>query len=265
MNDMFRGCVDLTRLNISSFDTSKVKDMSGMFATTPVFVGSLADFGDISTYSPMSLEEIIGIESINTSSVENYGFVGMFQFNANLKRLDLSNFDTSKAIDLSSMFYGCSSLEYLNVTSFNTSRVTNMTQMFSNDESLTTIDLSSFDTSKVTSMSAMFMKCRSLTSLDLSNFVTPKLTDMSDMFAAANNLEYIDLSSFDVSKVTNYYQTFMSIRDFTVKMNGSSINSSADFTEMFSFSSPATIYVKTQADKQLLDGLNMYGVTVEVL
>ena len=43
----------------------------------------------------------------------------MFQECYNLKSLDLSNFDTSKAWYVYLMFDGCSSLEYLDISNFN--------------------------------------------------------------------------------------------------------------------------------------------------
>ena len=57
------------------------------------------------------------------------------------------------------MFYGCISLKSLNITNFITSNARNMTGMFSKCSSLTSLDLSKFDTLKVTDMSRMFLEC----------------------------------------------------------------------------------------------------------
>ena len=127
----------------------------------------------------------------------------MFSGCSNITSIDLSEFDTANAINMSYMFDGCKSLTSLDLSNFNTSNATSMRCMFFNCSSLTSLDLSNFNTSKVTDMSNMFSYCSSLTSLDLSNFDTSKVTDMSYMFGMCQSLTSLDLSNFDTSKVTN--------------------------------------------------------------
>ena len=55
----------------------------------------------------------------------------MFNGCSSLKELDVSGFDTSKAVIMGNMFSGCSSLESLDVSHFNTSNVKTMSNMFS--------------------------------------------------------------------------------------------------------------------------------------
>ena len=55
--------------------------------------------------------------------------------------LDLSSFDTSNVIDMSSLFNACTSLKSIDVSGFDTSSVTNMNYMFQNCSSLTTVNL----------------------------------------------------------------------------------------------------------------------------
>ena len=117
-------------------------------------------------------------------------------------------FDTSKANDLSSMFYQCSSLISLDVSNFDTSNVTNIRHMFGDCESLTSLNVSNFNTSKVINMSSMFSGCNNLTSLDVSNFDTSNVTDMSSMFGWCNSLTSLNVSNFDTSKVTRMYSMF---------------------------------------------------------
>ena len=121
----------------------------------------------------------------------------------NVLEIDLSNFDTSKVTNMSSMFLGMSNLTSLNLSNFDTSQVTNMAGMFFNILLLTTLDFSSFNTSKVTSMSNMFNNMPSLTTLDLSSFDTSNVTDMRYMFFSMSNLTTLDLSNFNTSQVTN--------------------------------------------------------------
>ena len=120
MCGMFSGCSCLTRVDLSSFDTSKVTDISIMF------------YDD---YSLKNSTDIIGLNLLNTSNVEN----------------------------MNTIFASCSGLTSLDLSNFNTSNVTNMEEMFSGCIGLTSIDVSKFDTSKVTSMQSMFKGCSSLT------------------------------------------------------------------------------------------------------
>ena len=55
-----------------------------------------------------------------------------------LTSLDVSSFDTSNVIDMSSMFDGCYALTSLDLSSFDTSNVTSIDFMFYNCVSITT-------------------------------------------------------------------------------------------------------------------------------
>ena len=205
MYGMFGGCINLTHLNASSFDTSNVTDMNGMFAycyeLTSLDVSSfdtskVTDMGNMfeRCYELTSLD----VSSFNTSNVTN--MYSMFEDCRKLESIDVSSWDTSNVTDMSDMFAYCYELTSLDVSNFDTSNVTNMSHMFcgSNVKSL---DVSSWDTSNVTDMSDMFEYCDKLTSLDVSSFDTSKVTDMYGMFAYCKNLSSIDVSSFDTSNV----------------------------------------------------------------
>ena len=143
----------------------------------------------------------------------------------NILEIDLSNFDTSEATNMSNMFYGMSNLTTLNVSHFNTSKVTDMSLMFHGMRNLTSLNLSNFDTSKVTDMHNMFYGMSNLTTLNLSNFDTSKVTSMGLMFYGMSNVTALDLSNFDTSKVTNMGNMFSSMTNLT-SLNLSSFNTS---------------------------------------
>lgn len=71
----------------------------------------------------------------------------------------LPNLDTSKAVDMSYMFYDMRAVTALDVSGFNTSEVTDMSYMFF-ATSISNLDLGSFNTSKVTNMKEMFTNLR---------------------------------------------------------------------------------------------------------
>jgi len=140
-NSMFYKCSSLESINLSSFNTSNVNNMSYMF-------------------SKCSSLESINLSLFNTSKVNNMSY--MFFGCSSLKSIDLSSFNTSNVNDMSWMFWDCSSLKSIDLSSFNTSNVYDMSSMFNNCYSLESIDLSSFNISNVNNMSCMLYDCSSL-------------------------------------------------------------------------------------------------------
>ena len=214
MRGMFYHLSNLTTLDLSNFDTSRVTNMSFMF-------------------SGVSNLTTLDLSNFDTSKVTNMS--NMFSATPKLTTLDLSNFNTSNVTDMSHMFHDMSSLTSLNLSSFDTSRVTDMSWMFKGMSNLTTLDLSNFDTSKVTNMYAMFNATRNLTTLNLSNFNTSNVTDMGYMFAVTPKLTKLNLSNFDTSKVTNMSYMFNAMSNLT-SLNLSNFNASnvTDMSDMFS-------------------------------
>ena len=164
----------------------------------------------------------IDLSNFDTSKVTNMS--SMFWNMHSLTSLNLSNFDTSKVTNMSSMFYSMRNLTSLDLSNFDTSNVTNMKAMFHNSWSLTSLNLSNFNTSKVTKMESMFDNT-GLTSLNLSNFDTSKVTNMSRMFAFMSNLTTLDLSNFDTSNVTDMGSMFLNMPSLT-SLNISNFNTS---------------------------------------
>ena len=209
---MFQSCYELTSLDLSHFDTSKVTNMEYMFS----YCNNLTSL-NISNFDTSNVTNMRGmfngcssLTSLNvthfdTSNVTDMG--SMFNNCYNLTSLNVTHFDTSNVTNMSLMFSGCKKITSLNVTHFDTSNVTNMGSMFSNCSSLTSLDVSNFDTSKVTYISGMFSGCEKITSLNVTNFDTSKVTNMQYMFQSCSSLTSLDVSNFDTSKVT--YMNFM--------------------------------------------------------
>ena len=217
MTAMFRGCNNLTELDLRMFDTSNVRNMGNMFLNCTKLesldlssfdTSSITNFGKI-FYHCTSLKSL-NVSNFNTSNVTN--FYDMFNGCSSLKELDVSGFDTSKAVIMGNMFSGCSSLESLDVSHFNTSNVKTMSNMFSSLKC--SLDLSNFDTSNVDNLSQMFMYYKN-ERLDLSSFDTSKVTSTNHMFASSS-IEYIDLRNADFSNVTDYTNMFKGISKSTI-------------------------------------------------
>ena len=171
----FAGFSEMTSIDLSALDTSKVTNMASMFA------------GCSSLTS-------LNVSKFDTSKVTDMSH--MFEYCSSLTSLDVSNFDTSKVTNMSGMFFCCDGLTSLDVSKFDTSNVTDMSIMFYECSSLTNLDVSNFDTSNVTNMSSMFGDCSSLTSLDVSKFDTSSVTNMDRMFCDCPAWDTVDQTKF---------------------------------------------------------------------
>ena len=81
----------------------------------------------------------------------------LFQGCKKIKYLDLSQFNTSKVIDMGFFFNKCYELkEIKGLTNLNTSNVSKMIGFFQDCIELEELDLSSFNTSKVLRMCQLF-------------------------------------------------------------------------------------------------------------
>ena len=114
---------------------------------------------------------------------------------------------------MNAMFYNCSKLTSLNLSNFDTSKVIDMNNMFGYCSKLTSLDLSNFDTSAVTDIDRMFCFCSQLTSLDLSNFDTSEVEDMFRVFHLCSKLKFINLKNFTENSLTEYNSMFFGVPD----------------------------------------------------
>ena len=207
------GLKNLEEIELTGFDTSKVKSMYLMFS----YLKNLTklDLTGFDTSNVTSMWKMfwgsekltnLNISNFNTKNVTN--MEEMFSGLKSIEQLNLSSFDTSSVTDMNNMFYGMSKITSLNLSNFDTSKVTNMKYMFYGVSNIATLDLSNFDTSNVTDMSYMFYGVSNIVTLDLSNFDTSKVTNMKYMFYGTKELVTLDISNFNTSNVTNMDSMF---------------------------------------------------------
>lgn len=182
---LFYACSNITSLDVSKFDTSRVTNMSSMF-------------------DGLSSLTSLDVSSLNTSQVTDMRY--MFSECDNLTSLDVSSFNTGNAINMAGMFWNCSGLTRLGLSSFDTSKVTTMYNMFSGCSSLTSLDISSFNTSQVANMRYMFSNCTSLQHIYASSrWSTAAITNATngkDMFT--NDATLHNFSSSDITYARAY-------------------------------------------------------------
>ena len=148
--NMFYNFENIISIDLSKFNTSKVKDMSAMF------------------YNNKNLKSI-NLNNFDTSSVTN--MEKMFYNCRSLTSLDLTGFNTSLVQKMDNMFGNCISLVTIDISKFDTHSLTSMELMFQNAESLVSLDLSNFNTSSLTYLRATFKGCKSLVYLNLITFI----------------------------------------------------------------------------------------------
>ena len=141
MNSMFKGCNNLTSLDLSNFNTVKVTDMNNMFENCQKLTS-------------------LDLSSFNTAEVTDMS--NMFEECRNLTSLDLSNFNTAKVESMKNMFDECESLVSLDISKFDTRNVKNMAYMFARCYKLETIYSDHFDLRSKQSSIFMFNNCKLL-------------------------------------------------------------------------------------------------------
>lgn len=184
MKAMFSGCTSLATLNISGWSTSNVTDTSSMFSNCIVLTSL-----DVSEF------DVSNVQMMNS----------MF-FKSGVVTLDLSTWNTKNVTNMNSMFKQCTSLTSIE-NNFDTSNVTVLGSMFMGCTALSSLDVSGWDTSNVTDLSNTFNSCSALAELDVSGWNTSKVTSMDSTFQKAG-IKNLDLSSWDVSKVTTMMYMF---------------------------------------------------------
>ena len=138
---MFFECTSLTNLDLSHFNTKKVKKTEFMFAEC------------------LSLTKL-NLSNFNTKNVTH--MTAMFGGCSSLTSLNLSSFKTQNVVKMSGMFCNCLSLINLDLSNFNTKSVTNMNHMFNRCPSLNSLNLSNFKSQNTLQMNELFSGCPSL-------------------------------------------------------------------------------------------------------
>ena len=238
MSQMFKYFKYLTSLNLSNFDTRNVTNMPRMFE----YLGNLTTL-NIASFNTENVEDMrdmlgglinlpaLDIANFRTPKVRDMS--GMFYNLKQVQNLDVSRFDTSKVTDFSRMFLGNSNIQNLNLSNFNTQVATDLSYMFYDMSNLKNLNIQSFNTENVKDMSSMFAFTLRIPTLNLSHFDTRNVTNMSDMFYGCGSTS-IDVSNFNTQNVETMAGMFGSVSNVQV-LDLSSFNTLKvkDFSRMF--------------------------------
>ncbi|WP_308224508.1 BspA family leucine-rich repeat surface protein [uncultured Prevotella sp.] len=214
----FSGCTNLTSIEgIENLNTSKVTDMSGMFAQCSNL--ETLDLSHFNTEKVTTMAQMfygctklhdLNIDNFNTENVSYMN--GMFDGCSNLESLDLSHFNTRyvRKSGFNYMFNGCSSLSSLDVSNFTTDKPgMQLDGLFQGCSSLQTLDLSSFDISGAGSVNYLFDGCSALQTIYVSDLFKIKYgVKSSNMFRDCRSLK--GANSFETTKKNETYANYES-------------------------------------------------------
>ena len=213
MEYMFSGCIKLTEVDISKFDTTYVTTMESIFKNCESIesininnlkTDSLINMG--SMFQSCTSLESIELSNFQTTLVEYMN--DLFHDCINLKSIDLSNFFTENVIKMDSMFENCKSLTELNLKEFYTPSIREMSSIFSGCISVTSIDISNFDTFQIINFANIFYNCISLKEINIGHLVTNMASDMSYMFFNCSTLKILNLTYFNTERVLKMNSMF---------------------------------------------------------
>ncbi|ORI53502.1 hypothetical protein BMS85_02695 [Leuconostoc pseudomesenteroides] len=243
-SNLFSQLTGLSQLiDVSNFDTSSVKYMSGLFYKDSALATTLdlSTFDTSNVISMGSMFEESGVTSLDLSSwdvTKVSGFGNMFRNATKLTTLNLSTWGvgrTATSVEMWYMFYGTSLLTNLNLTNFKTTNVTNMSYMFAYSK-LSSLNLNSWDVTQVSNFSYMFYDADKLTTLNLSTWGvgrTATSVNMAYMFYSTPNSFSFNLTNFKTTNVTNMSYMFARGSESALDLSSWDVTQVSDFSYMF--------------------------------
>ena len=256
---LFNYFTNVTKYDLTYFDTSKVTNMGLMFnQNTSLETIDISNFKTSNVTALMALfqydsklTEIKGLNNLDVSNVTS--LQNAFLDCTSLTSLDITGWKTSKVENMNSIFDGCTNLEEIKgIENIDTSNATTMKYLF-NHTNIKTLDLSKWNTSKVTNIYGIFNVSKITNITGLENWDTAKLTDTSQAF------RYVTIDTLDLSGWTNNSNLTAAIFMFqnaTIKnlyMNKLSFDSITSHLSMFDQANITNIYVKDETAKTWIE------------
>jgi len=145
--------------------------------------------------------------SIDVSNLSDLSFA-CYRFDK-MKVADISNWDTSHAKDMASMFDGCFLLEdIIGIEDLDTSSLEDADSMFCNCSSIRELDLSSWDFTRLKMAIMMFRGCSSLETISLPKEGFSNVKNARMMFKLCTKLEEIDFNNCEFTSMTTSKSMF---------------------------------------------------------
>ena len=214
-SSMFGSC-RISRFNLTGWNTSKAKSIDGMFSSTMI----------------SSLDDIIGLENLDFTNVENFPFFdryagginNLFAYNSGITRINSlprSIKNIPKIVSLKSFISDCSGLEFADLSGTNYGIISDISDIASGCTSLKTIDLTGM-TFKLKHAAYAFGNCYQLIEIKGVVFdfsAVTSLKNIENMFMGCNRLTRVkvknipnnDIAAFEkATKLTSSQYTIVS-------------------------------------------------------
>lgn len=241
MKKMFAGFTALERIGGLGeiLDTRNVRDMSYLF----YHCISLREL-DLSKWDVSSVTKFRGTFCCG------YNQIG----NARLKKLNLSGWNVSKAMDMAYMFYGCGNLREVDVKDWDVSNVTNFRHTFADCFRMREIDVSRWNTHSVITVDGIFNDCRRLKEIDISSWDTASCREFDQMFDNCSALRRIKgLSQINTGSGISFEEMFFGCGKLC-RLDLSSVNT--DHVDGSEFTAYASSIKSKSTIKNMLVGCN---------
>ena len=197
-------------LDLNDIDVSYIEDMSALFSRahdnhSVKLDISTWDTGFVKNMSEMFFNyraHVIGLENLDVSNVTNMS--DMFTYFTESRIFNngcFSNWNDSKCTNMQNMFKGCMYWDGKGIENWDVSNVTDMYCMFYDCNAFDG-DLQNWDVSNVIYMQQMFYMCSKFDGMGLQNWKLPKLEKASYMFGECKALD-VDLSDWELSNNPN--------------------------------------------------------------
>ena len=203
------GLLSNPEIKLEEIDTSKITDMSYLFANS-----KRTDFS--------------GIEKWNTSNVTDMDF--LFGNCENFNQ-DISNWDVGKVTNMFCMFKGCECFNQ-DISKWNVSNVTDMSSMFSGCKNFNQ-PLNDWNVGNVEDMSCMFSGCEKFNQ-PLDNWNTQNVKVMIYMFKGCEKFNQ-PLNNWNVSNVTDMECVFGGCEKFNQPLNDWDVSNVTVMDNMFAY------------------------------
>lgn len=187
---LFKGCTDLTKVDFSECDGSKMINFEGVFynaSNLTDIVWGECTFPNAENlhYCFYNAEMLTSVDFTPFAGAKITSIYTIFQGCSKLVSADFSGMDLSKVTSIQNMFNGCSALKSVKFSAF--AKVTNANSAFCNCSSLTSIDLSPLGGCPITSIDSMCSGCTGLSGvLDLRPLQGSPIKTMSSAFRKTN-------------------------------------------------------------------------------
>lgn len=173
VSEMFLGCGELTSIDVSNLNLTRVKKYDGMFGSCNGLTA--INLPQLNTTDVVSFESMFfgctSLVNINMSAFTNTkpsSLYGMFRNCEKMTEIDLTMMDWSNVEDIDYCFNGCAAL--VNIiwpSNFTADNINSLRNTFCNCSSLTSIDLNHWNVQKVIFVDSLFQGCTSLSEVNI--------------------------------------------------------------------------------------------------